>query len=140
MVVFSVVFLLSFRSEVGSSMEIALNNYPEDLMERQLVALNVNEKVTILEGNPMQKDSEFLELFSHYLVKMQESGLVNRLKDMWVNKGEERQYGFGNPIPLGYENVLFPFGIVAISLLVVLIIAVAELGHKSYANTKPARA
>ena len=45
--------------------------WTEDPKERQLVALDFNERVTILEGNPMRKDSEFLELFSHYLVKMQ---------------------------------------------------------------------
>ena len=71
-----------------------------------------------------------MELFSHYLVKMQESGLVAKLKDKWVNKLEESQFvGFGDAIPLGYENVLFPFGIVAIAILVGAIIVVAELIH-----------
>ena len=79
-----------------------------------------------------------MELFSHYLVKMKESGLVDKLQDKWVNKVEERRHGFGDAIPLGYENVLFPFGIVAVALLIGVVIAVAELGHKCCGNRKRA--
>ena len=58
--------------------------------------------------------------------------MVDKLKGKWINKVEERQYGFGDAIPLGYENVLFPFGILVLSILFVYIIAMAELGLKSY--------
>ena len=95
------------------------------------MALDINEKVTILEGNPMQKNSEFLEIFTYQLAKMQESGFLDKLKGKWVRRVEERQFGFGEAIPLGYENVLFPFGIVAIAAFAGVIIAAAELGHKS---------
>ena len=54
--------------------------------------------------------------------------MLDKLKGKWVRKVEERRFGFGEAIPLGYENVLFPFGIVAIAGV---IIAVAELGLKS---------
>ena len=72
-----------------------------------------------------------MEIFTYHLTKMQESGLLDKLKGKWVSRGGERRFGFGEAIPLGYENVLFPFGIVAIAALVGVIIAAAELVHKS---------
>ena len=72
-----------------------------------------------------------MELFNHQLAKMQESGYLDKLKGKWVSKAEERRFGFGEAITLGYENVLFPFGIVAIAALAGVMIAAVELVHKS---------
>ena len=43
----------------------------------------------------------------------------------------EEDYWVVEAVTLGYENVLFPFGIVAIAALAGVIIAALELVHKS---------
>ena len=64
---------------------------------------------------------------------MQETGLIDRLKDKWWGfklaadsdsdrRGKERFQA----LTLGYENVLFPFGVAVAGMLVALMAVIAE--------------
>ena len=109
--------------------------WTEDTAEKQLVPLDITEKLTIYEGSPMQKNSEFLELFTHHTVRLQESGVLGKLKSKWLAKAGEGTL-LWEAISLGYDNVLFPFALVASGSLVAAIIITAEIGYKCYANMK----
>ena len=39
----------------------------------------------------LQKDSEFAELFDHHLIKMQEKGILDRIRHEWTD-GKDQDY------------------------------------------------
>ena len=75
----------------------------------------------------LRKDSDLKALFDREILKMYESGVMEKLLRKWTSAGGEStvQEGEG-PAPLGYENVSFPFfALVGVAGMAVLI-AVAE--------------
>ena len=75
----------------------------------------------------LQKDSEFLGIFNHYLLKEMEHGITRRLfrkyhLRMFVNE----QFGMNETPPLGYENVIFTFACLALGVGASMVIAVLE--------------
>ena len=71
----------------------------------------------------MQKNSEYLGLINHWLHKLEEDGVKERMWKNWTTKASE-EFWFEEPIPLSYNNMVFIFllimGGIVISALVVL--------------------
>ncbi len=79
----------------------------------------------------LQKDSELLGLFNHYLINMYQSGLIGHLKDKWLGGGRPEDYctcridADQAASPLGFKSLLLPIiilcgGIAAAHLLMLL--------------------
>ena len=75
-----------------------------------------------------QKDSELLPIFNHYLKKMQETGIIERLRQTYMgnSNGDTDTSNIHEEYiqVLGYEDVLFPF----LALLAGLCVAFIQLG------------
>ena len=74
----------------------------------------------------LQKDSEFLSVFIHYILKTMESGLLrkNHLKhfaDLFVKDNFEMIE------PLGYNNVMFPFICLGVGICLSFAKVIAEI-------------
>ena len=71
----------------------------------------------------MQDKSEYLGLINHWLHKLEESGVKERMWKNWTYKVSE-EFWFEEPIQLGYSNLVFVFisimGGIGISTLIVL--------------------
>ena len=71
----------------------------------------------------MQKNSEYLGLINHWLHKLEEDGVKERMWKNWTTKASE-EFWFEEPIPLSYNNMIFIFllimGGIVISTLVFL--------------------
>ena len=51
---------------------------------KDLVPLDIEERAWILVSIGMQKDSELLELFNRHVLKMLETGVIERLRRKWL--------------------------------------------------------
>ena len=51
---------------------------------KSLVPLDIKEQVWIFVSIGMQKDSELFELFNHHILKMLETGVVERMRKKWL--------------------------------------------------------
>ena len=56
----------------------------------------------------MQKNSEYLGLINHWLHKLEEDGVKERMWKNWTTKASE-EFWFEEPIPLSYNNMVFIF-------------------------------
>ena len=53
-------------------------------MWKNLVPLDIRERAWILVSIGMQKDSELLELFNRHILKLLETGVIERLRRKWL--------------------------------------------------------
>ena len=88
--------------------------------EKEFVSLDMADAVTLYNSLALRKDSEFTALFNYVLLKMQETGTMERMRLRWIVLGGEEDFGGGmsEAIQLGYENVLLPFNCCAVGILV----------------------
>ena len=78
-----------------------------------------------MNGFALQEDSEFMAIFSHYLLKAYENGILNRL-DLFHNGQSDIKIGMNEPEPLGINNLMFPFSLLAAGFVTSAAIAVLE--------------
>ena len=74
----------------------------------KLIQLNIDGEIHAYGSFALQKDSEFLHVFNHYILKAHETGFFNRLYHNYFLKYNEN-YEMVEPQPLGFNNVMFCF-------------------------------
>ena len=75
----------------------------------------------------LQNDSEFLQIFNHYIMKMYETGVYNRMyRRRFSMKYRREEFGLQEPRPLGAGNVLFLYNSLGIGIVAALGIAFVE--------------
>ena len=75
----------------------------------------------------LQYDSEFRDIFNYFILKEIEVGVFKKVENIYF--GEEKrhqQFGIHEPQPLGFNNVMFPFSCLGLSISVALAIAAME--------------
>ena len=82
----------------------------EKVFTDQIFALEMDDSIYSRATIPLQKESEFLPLFNHYILKTMECGLLRRLfikyhADLFVKENFEMV----EPDPLGFNSVMFVF-------------------------------
>ena len=96
--------------------------------------LVIDEMVKRSEGIGLQKDSEFTALFTYHILKMEQSGLTDRIRHRWMGSADAI-YGLPTPPSLGYGSVVFPFALISFGGLSAGILMYLEYlikQHKSY--------
>ena len=78
--------------------------------------LVIDELVKRGVGIGLQKDSEFTSLFTYQILKMEQSGLIDRIHHRWMGSADAI-YGLPMPPSLGYESVVFPFALISFGML-----------------------
>jgi ABC-type amino acid transport substrate-binding protein len=76
--------------------------------DTRYVALNMIDSIKISMSWGLQNNSELADFFNHYLINMQQNGVMNRINRNWKYQATE-DFSFEDAISLGYENTLFPF-------------------------------
>ena len=101
----------------------------------QVVALDMDDSSHVMSAFGLQKDSEFLEILNHYLLKEMEHGILYRLKRRYYGAlYVKEQFDMSEPQPLGYGNVIFTFACLGIGMLTSLGIAMVELIVMNFNN------
>ena len=104
----------------------------------KIYPLKMDDSSYNLLGLGLQKDSEFLGIFNHYLLKEMESGLNMRARrslqnSFYVNE----QFEMPEPQPLGSNNVMFLFILLGLGLITSVTVSVYELvagKHRKYSQ------
>ena len=109
------------RKDIESDEKILAFSCAECL---NLNALDIREAIIRDQHFAFKKDSEFTALFHHYLLKMQESGILDILHKRRGNRNQD--YGMSEPIILGFDNLFFPFGCLALGIVVTVPVLLAE--------------
>lgn len=104
--------------------------------QSQAYALKMDDATYSLTSFGLQKNSEFRQIFNHFLQKQLEHGIIKRLyrkhhNSLYVHK----EFGMPEPQPLGYDNVMFPYILLGGSLVASLLMAMVEcFWHKLFGN------
>ena len=94
----------------------------------QVLALRIDSSDYLVVGFGLQKDSEFLPLFNHYILKGRESGILDRLfKFHHTNMFTKELFGIIEPQPLSYSNIIFLFICLGLGISSSLILAGVEM-------------
>ena len=95
---------------------------------RQTFPLNMDDAVYQSNTLGLQKDSEFLQLFNHYIMKAYETGFFKRLfRKYYINLFIKENYEMVEPLPLGFNNVMFLFICLATGVCLSIIMVLLEL-------------
>ena len=109
--------------------ESALPSQPSDkVMTDQIFALHMDDSVQIVSGFGLQKDSEFLQLFNHKILKAMEGGVYKRLyrkhhMDLFTKENFEMMEAH----PLTLNNVLFCFITLGFGIFLSILKVIMEL-------------
>ena len=96
-----------------------------------LVVLDITENLATAKSLAFKKDSELTKIFNNNLLKMQEFGLINRIKKKWY--GDHNQvFEMSEPLILTFDNLFFPFGCLALGILFTILITAAEIIVKKF--------
>ena len=89
----------------------------EKALVRQTFPLNMDDGVNVFATLALQKDSEFLQLFNHYILKAYETGIFKRsLRKRYMDLYTNENYEMVEPQPLGLNNVMFLFIVLAVGM------------------------
>ena len=80
-------------------------------------------------GFGLQKDSEFREIFNFYLLKLEQTGAIEKLKSKWLRKKKEQEVILDSAAALGYGNLVFPFVILVFGMFGGIALGLAETIH-----------
>ena len=106
-------------------------------LRNQLFALKMDDAIYGLSAHALKKDSEFLQLFNHYILKAVESGCFNRLhRKYFIDLNTKENFEMNEAQPLGIENVMFCFICLSIGILVSFFKVMLELMMKKLSKHK----
>ena len=97
----------------------------DDPLWKNLVCLNIQEYTMFFKTIALQKNSEFLELVDHHLIKMLENGWIDRLQKKWMYKANGDYEGIKASV-ITVENLMFPFTSLAFGIFMALNILFVE--------------
>ena len=100
------------------------------LLQGRVLALQMDDASHINIGFALQKDSEFLEIMNHYLLKEMEHGILMReIRSHYDPIYRYDQFGMNEPQPLAYNNFMFVFICLGMGIITSLTMALYEKIH-----------
>ena len=100
-------------------------HYAGKLDTEEIIEIDIIEAATLPQALAFKKGSEFSALFNYQTLKMIESGIIKRNQKNWAGD-RNHEYGMAEPIVLGYDNLFFPFGWLALGIIVAMAILAVE--------------
>ena len=100
------------------------------LLQGRVLALEMDDASHINIGFALQKDSEFLEIMNHYILKEMEHGiLMHEIRSHFDPIYRYDQFGMNEPQPLAYNNFMFVFICLGMGIIISLTFAFYEKIH-----------
>ena len=81
----------------------------------------MNDMSVVSVGIGLQKDSEFRELFNYLMMKLVEVGIIKRINMKWPDTSRDEDFSIPEPGSLGFNNLLFPFNLLATGIITAII-------------------
>ena len=99
----------------------------DQLLQGRVLALQMDDASHINLGFALQKDSEFLEIMNHYILKEAEHGiLMHEIRSHYDPIYRYDQFGMNEPEPLAYNNFMFVFICLGMGIMTSLTLALYE--------------
>ena len=89
----------------------------------------------ILISIALQKKSEFAELFDHHIIKMQEKGILDRIRHEWTDD-KDQDYGKFEAGSLDFQNMAFGFVCVGIGIFIAAQVILIEWIYSKCVNSR----
>ena len=103
-------------------------NPSDKLLKDQLFALKMDDSVYSTAGLALQLDSEFRQIFNHYILKAYETGEFMRVyRHYHIDLFTKENFEMPEPQPLGFNNVMFCFMLLGFGICISLIMVMMEV-------------
>ena len=100
----------------------------DKLLKDQLFALKMDDSVYSTAGLALQLDSEFRQIFNHYILKAFETGEFMRVYRYYhLDLFTKENFEMPEPQPLGFNNVMFCFMLLGFAICISLIMVMMEV-------------
>ena len=97
----------------------------QKIKEGRIQSLEMDDSSQVYAGVSLRSNSEFLPVFKHHILKATETGVLHRLELNYIAKAPI-EIGMKEPGPLGARNVMFPFSLLCVFVIISLGIAIVE--------------
>lgn len=107
-------------------------DYKSSFVENKaLLALDLEDQQYDHQTFAFKRESEFVDIFNFEIKKMEESGVLQRIRNKWtkpfdVTTAETSENGKIQAIQLGFENVIFPFIIITTGICTGVLLLCSE--------------
>ena len=91
-----------------------------------LMALRMLDSNRVSGGIGLQKDSELLAIVNYQMLKLAEGGIIQRIDKKWPDTSRNEEFGMAEPAPLSFNNILFPFTLLATGIATAVVLACLE--------------
>ena len=95
-----------------------------------IVALTLEDKISVPVALGLNPDSELKQHLDHFILKMAETGIMNKIKQDWElassGQGSKFQHSPEMGTVLGFENLSFPFVTLLCGTATALLLALIE--------------
>ena len=106
---------------------IPANPSEKKILDR-VFALKMDDSIYASTTLTLQKDSEFLQIFNHYILKALESGVFKKVyRNYHISLFIKENFSMPEPQPFGLNNVMFCLTILGVGICLSLIKFVMEL-------------
>ena len=123
------------KEEPKTLVYLVHNSHSKEPRWQNLQGLDIEEKVNIMISIALQKDSEFAELFDHHLIKMQEKGILDRIRHEWTD-GKDQDYSIFQAGSLDIQNTAFGFVCFVLGIFIAAQVILAEWIYSKCVNSK----
>ena len=109
----------------------------EKMLTNELFVLKMDDSVNGYTGLVLQKESEFLQIFNHYILKALEAGEFKRLyRNYYIDMYTKENFEMIEAQPLGLNNVMFCFTCLGFGICLSLIKVIMEFIIKKISKQK----
>ena len=93
-----------------------------------VIALNLDDTIPDYLSFAFPKDSELVDVFNNFLLKLRETGVLAQIHHRWGTEANSNLRGSAHDsaTTLGFENLSFPFAGLATGIVLGIAITVAE--------------
>ena len=123
------------KEEPRTLVYLVHNSHSKEPRWQILQGLDIEEKVNIMISIALQKDSEFAELFDHHVIKMQEKGILDRIRHEWTDD-KDQDYGKFEAGSLDFQNTAFGFVCVGIGIFIAAQVILIEWIYSKCVNSR----
>ena len=85
-----------------------------------LMALRMFDSTPVSGGIGLKKNSEFREIVNYQMLKLVEGGILKHIDKKWPDTSGNEEFGMAEPRALGFNNLLFPFTLLAAGIVTAL--------------------
>ena len=93
-----------------------------------VVALNLDDTIPDYLSFAFPQDSELVDVFNHFFLKLRQTGVLQRISERWAPKTlyNAQQDALESGTVLGFENLSFPFVGLATGIISAAVISLIE--------------